>query len=88
MPAVRLPRILETATRRLSLDVDGTTMGDALDDLLDQEPALRVHLFNEAGALRPHVMCFVDGAPTRLEDPRQSVAPTSTIVFVQAVSGG
>ncbi len=88
MPNVSLPRVLETATRRLAIEVKGSTLGASIEDLLAQEPALRVHLLDEAGALRPHVMCFVDGEPSRLEDPQSLVTPTSSIVFVQAVSGG
>lgn len=86
MPHVTLPRVLQPATQRLALDVDGTTVEEALRDLLDQEPNLRVHLFDEQGDLRPHVSCFVDGTSTRLADRTQVV--DSAIDFVQAVSGG
>lgn len=88
MPIVSLPRILQPATGRLAIDVTGNTLRASLGDLLEREPNLKVHLFDETGGLRPHVLCFVDGNSTRLEDPDRPVSPDSAIVFVQAVSGG
>ena len=87
---VKLPRLLEPAvgsTRRV--EVRGATVAEAVADLLRQHPTLRVHLFDEQSQLRPHVLCFHNGAPDR--DPNGRTAPLSEgdeIVFLQAVSGG
>lgn len=86
---VVLPRLLEPAMgpeRRV--EVEGETLGDAIGALLDRHPTLRVHLFDEQSRLRPHVMCFVDGHQTRLEDRSPALADGSEITFLQAVSGG
>ena len=88
MPSVSLPRILQPATQSLAFDVAGDTLRASVENLLEREPNLKVHLFDETGSLRPHVLCFVDGESTRLEDQDQPVSPDSTIAFVQAVSGG
>lgn len=87
MPRVKLPRLLGPATGdRFSYEVAGGTVGEVVDELLEQEPRLRPHLFDEKGDLRIHVRCFVDGASTDLADRSQRVG--GEVVFVQAVSGG
>ncbi len=87
MPEITLPRLLEPAVGdRLTLTVSGDTVGASIAALLEEVPALRVHLFDEGGKLRPHVLCFVDGVASRLDRPDQPVA--EEMRFVQAVSGG
>lgn len=88
MPTITLPRILQPATEHLTLAVDGTTVGEAIGHLLEAEPNLRVHLFDEDGELRPHVLCFVDGTSTRLRSKEVAIGRDTSIDFVQAVSGG
>ena len=39
-------------------------------------------------ALRPHVLCFIDDEPDRLDGPTRPIREGSTIRIVQAVSGG
>lgn len=89
MATVVLPRLLDPATGgRRSIEVNGATIGAALESLLTEIPAVAVHLFDHTGALRPHVLCFVDSESNRLEDRQATIAPGSRIRFVQAVSGG
>jgi hypothetical protein len=84
---VSLPRLLQPAAGdRLELQVEGDTVETAVVSLLAEVPALRVHLFDEDKRLRPHVLCFVDGVSSRLDQPDQPV--TDELRFVQAVSGG
>lgn len=84
---VSLPRLLEPAVgRRTRIEVEADTVGQAIGSLLRELPALRVHLFNEEGELRPHVLCFVDGSASRLQHPDQPVS--EELSFLQAVSGG
>jgi molybdopterin converting factor small subunit len=52
-------------------------------------PALRVHLCDESGKFRPHVLCFLNEVNTRWldgADPRLQQGDRITIL--QAVSGG
>ena len=87
--SVRLPRLLEPAVgsaRRV--EVEGNTWAEALDSLFRQHPTLRVHLFDEAGELRQHVLCFINGTQTRLEDRSTPLPEGAEITFLQAVSGG
>lgn len=86
---VSLPRLLEPAVGQVrKTEVEGSSVAEAIDALLAQHPTLGVHLFNERGDLRPHVLCFVNGSQTRLEDRSGTLDDGSEIAFLQAVSGG
>lgn len=86
---VSLPRLLEPAVGAVRrVDIEGTTVDEAIKALLELHPTLAVHLFDETGALRPHVLCFVNGGQTRLEDRGNMLEDGAEITFLQAVSGG
>lgn len=86
MTTVRLSRLLTTVVGdQLEYEVEGDTVGEVIDQLLTELPALRVHLFEQSGELRPHVLCFVDDESVRLED--RSI-PARRLEFLHAVSGG
>ncbi|MBW2280371.1 MAG: MoaD/ThiS family protein [Deltaproteobacteria bacterium] len=85
---VRLPRILaDLAGGEMRIGVDGDTLGAALDDLVRKRPALGLHLVDESGALRRHVLCFCNDefTRTRLDRP---VHAGDTITILHSVSGG
>lgn len=87
MPTVRFPRLLDAATGgRRRVEVPGETIGAVIDSVLAEMPGLKVHLFDHTGALRPHVLCFIDGRADRLSNPETPVA--GEVRFLQAVSGG
>ena len=86
---VTLPRLLEPAvgpTRRVELEAE--SVGEAVDLLLHRYPTLRVHLFDEQGNLRQHVLCFVGGSQNRLIDRTTPITEPTQITFLQSVSGG
>ncbi len=106
-PSVRvsLPSLLELVTGGVrELTVCGGSLREVFDDLLEREPRLRPHLFNEAGEFRRHVLCFHNGTNTRwLGGPSADRADSpggrtegwdtpveegDTVLFMQAVSGG
>jgi hypothetical protein len=89
MAVVSLPRLLDPATGGMRrLEVPGDTLGSVIAALVNQIPEVEVHLFDHLGVLRPHVLCFVDGEPNRLEDRSVPVDPGTDVRFLQAVSGG
>ena len=84
----RLPPLLADLTGgERNVEVSGDTLRSALDDLLDQRPALRLHLVDEAGALRRHVLCFFNDTYTRTELD-VAVKPGDTITILHSVAGG
>ena len=63
---VSLPSLLDPVTGGVrELAVRGDCLREVFADLLEREPRLRPHLFNEAGELRRHVLCFHNGTNTR-----------------------
>ena len=92
MPRVRieLPTLLGSVLGgQRELTVEGDTLRGALENAFEQVPALRVHLFEESGKLRPHVLCFLNEVNTRwLEQGDQPLSEGDCITILQAVSGG
>ena len=88
--SVRLPSLLAGLVEGARvINVEAETIGGALDDLSRRCPTLRVHLFDEQGELRRHVLCFHNEENTRwLEDWSRPVKAGDVITIIQAVSGG
>ena len=87
---VRLPPVL---TQLLScdrrIDVCGRTVGDALRDLVQQQPGLALHLFDDTGSLRRLVLCFCNQDNVREQGGLDRVLePGDTITIVNSVAGG
>jgi sulfur carrier protein ThiS len=81
-----MPRMLaELIGGERTVEVTGTTVGEALHTLCLVHPVLRVHLFDEDSRLRTHVRCFQNDRSAKLEDP---LTPGDRITVLQAVSGG
>ena len=72
-----------------SVPLESATLPEALEAAVERYPALRIHLFDESGGFRQHVLCFHNETNTRwaqsLEIP---LADGDRITIMQAVSGG
>ncbi len=70
-------------------DHPGTTVAEVLGAAFRERPQARGYVLDEHGALRHHMVIFVDGTAIsdrrRLSDP---VGPESDIHVMQALSGG
>ena len=70
-------------------DVGGATVRAVLDTVFVQNPRLRGYVLDDQGALRRHMVVFVDGQQiddrVHLSDP---VRDASEIYVMQALSGG
>lgn len=87
---VNLPALLrDSVGGRASLTVAGATLAEALLDLRERYPHLRVHLYDERGELRRHVLLFYNGESVKglgaLDAP---LRPGDRLDVLQAVSGG
>jgi molybdopterin converting factor small subunit len=87
---VRLPGVLaQVIGGRRSVEVEGRSLGEALADLIARQPALALHVYDEAGALRRHVRCFCNDGYARqrggLDAPLQE---GDTITLLNSVAGG
>ncbi len=87
---VLLPSLLVDLTGCAgSVSIDAATLGEALDRLVAIHPALAVHMFDEKGGFRQHVLCFHNDENTRWRrDLSAPLADGDTIRILQAVSGG
>jgi hypothetical protein len=70
-------------------EVAGGTVREVLDAVFAENEAARGYVLDEHGAVRKHMVLFVDGRMIRdrdkLSDP---VTPQSEIYVMQALSGG
>ncbi len=89
MPTVHFTANLARLTSAPSASVDGATAGAALEEVFGRYPQLRSYVLDDQGAVRRHVVVFVDGAAIQdrvgLSD---AVRPESEIYVMQALSGG
>lgn len=80
-----------TDTRELSVDVDsGSTVGDALDALLNAHPDLESRVLTDDGELRPHVSVLKNGTNlTTTADGLETPAnEEDELALLPPVSGG
>ncbi len=69
--------------------VTGSTVGEALSSVFDDNPTLRGYVLDDQGALRKNMVIFVDGRA--LKDRRtlnDRVADNAEIFVMQALTGG
>ena len=86
---LRLPSILSSAVGTDRVEVEGTTVGAALDAACAALPNLRRHILKDDGGLRDHVLCLVNGeALPRRELRDHPLAGGDEIRIHQAISGG
>jgi len=90
MSVVRLPAVLRAqADGQRAIEVDGATVGDAVQSLVGRHPALAVQLLTPEGELHRFVNVYVNGRDVRylagLETP---VDPRDEIRLLPAIAGG
>lgn len=72
-----------------SVDVNGTTVAEAMNDLLRQHPELKRHLYAEDGKLRSFVNLYVNDEDIRyLQKEETSVKEGDNISIVPSIAGG
>lgn len=89
MPVVEFTANLARQTTVPTCKVAGETVAEVLRAVFTEQPALRSYVLDDQGAVRMHVVIFVDGVAVK--DRRQltdTVQPESEIFVMQALSGG
>jgi molybdopterin synthase sulfur carrier subunit len=89
MSTVRIPPVLrENTGGGRSVEVDGTTVSEALDDLFAKHPALRDRV-TEDGELSSYINVYVNDRDVRYRDGlATSIEPDDTIILLPAMAGG
>lgn len=89
MASIKIPTPLRVYTNnQSSVTVTGTTVGAALNDLTDQHPELRQHLFNGA-ELRNFVNVFLDDEDVRfLDGLNTEIGENDGLRIIPSIAGG
>ena len=90
MTTLRIPTPLRTYTGGKSeVTVSGTQVLDALTDLTTQFPAIKPHLFNEGGELRPFVNLFVGESNIKdLQGVDTPIKEGDKLMLIPSIAGG
>lgn len=87
---VRLPTVLRSqAGGRSSVEVEGTTIKDVLDRLVNEFPGMSGQLLNDDGSLHRFVNVYVNDDDVRyLSDLDTPVSDGDEVSLLPAVAGG
>ena len=89
MPTVSFTPNIQRHVNCPPAGVVGETVGEALDAVFRGNPRARGYVLDEQGAVRPHMVVFIDGRQIKdrhtLSDP---VSSNAEIYVAQALSGG
>jgi molybdopterin converting factor small subunit len=87
---LRIPTPLRAYTdRQSSVRLSGSTVDEAMTDLITQHPDLRQHLFSEDGTLRSYVNLYLNAEDIRHLDGAQTpLSPGDKLSLIPAVAGG
>jgi molybdopterin converting factor small subunit len=87
---LRIPTALRVYTdRESSISLQGGTVREVMDGLVERHPALRKHLYDDGGQLRSFVRLYVNGEDIEkvggIEAP---LSPGDKLAIVPAIAGG
>lgn len=90
MAILRIPTPLRPyAGGQSEVSVTGKTVGEALENLVEHYPALRPHLYNGNGELRPFVNLFLgEDNVTDLQGLDTPLAENDRLLLVPSIAGG
>ena len=88
--AIRIPTPLRAYTdNQASVPVTGTTVGEALRDLVTKHPDLRPQLFTDEGRLRSFVNVFVNDDDIRhLQKEDTPLQGQDELSIIPSIAGG
>ncbi len=89
MAQIRIPTPLRAFTDgEANIEVAGSTVGEALSNLVEQHPDLRAHLFNDA-ELRSFVNIFLDDEDIRfMQGLDTEIAGDDSLRIIPSIAGG
>ena len=90
MPAIRIPTPLRTYTDgQNEVFLNGSTVSEAMDDLVTQYPSLQPHLYNEDGQLRPFVNLFLGEENVKdMEGIHTELNEDDNLLLIPSIAGG
>ena len=89
MATVRFTQNIQRHVACPTRDVEGSTAREVLDNYFRDNERARGYVLDETGAVRRHMVIFVDGDLIHDRDAlTDGVKPDSVIDVIQALSGG
>ena len=90
MTTLRIPTPLRPYVQGQSeVNVQGATVGEALNDLVTRFPALKKHLFTETDELRPFVNLFLGDEDVRhLQGVDTPLGDGAKLMIIPSIAGG
>lgn len=90
MPVIKLSSPFQSYTQGLlEVPVQGGTVAEAMNNLVDQYPSLRAHLFDSQDRLRPFVNLFLGGKHiSELQGAETPLGEKDVLRLVPSVAGG
>jgi molybdopterin synthase sulfur carrier subunit len=90
MPQVKIPPVLRPHTGGMAeVDVEGSSVEDALRSLAEAHSGTRSQIFGEDGELNRYVNVYLNDEDVRVLDGLQTpVSEGDTVVILPAMAGG
>jgi MoaD family protein len=90
MSKIHIPTPLrQYVGKRASVDLKGSTVGEAMNALVAQYPDLRKHLYTDDGKLRAFVNLYLNDEDIRyLQKEATALADGDNISIVPSIAGG
>ena len=89
MPHVTFTSTIQRHVACPPADVPGGTVREVLDAVFTENPAAREYVLDDQGAVRRHMVVFVNGCQIRDREHLTDAVPSDAEVYVlQALSGG
>ncbi len=90
MSKIHIPTPLrQYVGKQATVEVKGTTVGEAMTSLVEQHPDLRKHLYTEDGKLRAFVNLYVNDEDIRyLQKEATALNDGDNISIVPSIAGG
>ena len=90
MPTIKIPTPLRTYTAgQAEIPVQGHTVSEVMSNLMSTYPALRPHLYNNSGELRPFVNLFLGEDNIReLDGIETPVKENDRLMLIPSIAGG
>ena len=87
---VQLPPVLRTVMGgHRVLEAEGSSIAAVLADLAAKHPALKLHIFDEAGVIRSNIVFLHDGAMIRAKEAAtRRLGDGDEVVLTNALAGG
>jgi molybdopterin synthase sulfur carrier subunit len=90
MPVLRIPGLMKSyVDNQTEVPLSGASMRAVMDNLAQQYPAIRVHVFDDKGKIRRYINLFVNGENIRsLQGLDTPVSEDDKLVLLPSISGG